>query len=99
MSVTGGYARKLLGAEHVGVRELRNKLSAYVREESTVIVTKRGTPEKVMLPYEELVELLDIIDELSDPKTLEAVREGREAIDAGADGIPVENTLRKFLDE
>lgn len=44
----------------------------------------------------DILELMDILDEVSDPQIVATVREGKEAIRRGNAGIPVLRTFRKF---
>ncbi len=93
-----GITLDLLKAEHVGARALRNNLFEFLKEDGPLVVTDRGKPVRVILNYEKILELLDMLDELSDPETVEAVREGRKAIAKGVKGIPVSrlfNEVRK----
>ena len=87
-------AINLFKAPHVGVRELKEKLSSFLKKDSPLIVTDHGEPTKVIVPYTEMVELLDILDEMSDPETLAAVAAGRKSIRQGAKGIAVLDSLR-----
>jgi prevent-host-death family protein len=86
-------ATEILKSEHVGIRELKKHLSEYINEEKLIVVTKRGKPVEVLLPYEDLLELTDIIDELSDPDALQLVSEGRKAIKKGNKGISVKEII------
>jgi hypothetical protein len=80
----------LLRADHIGVRDLKKHLSTKLLDK-LLVITDRGNPVSVNLPYPDVLELLDIIDELSDLETLKTVYEGREAITAGEEGVPVAN--------
>ena len=48
------------------------------------------------MPYFDMLELSDIIDELSDPEALTAVREGRKAVFSGTKGITVSHLFKKI---
>jgi hypothetical protein len=89
-------ANELLKAKHVGIRELKNRISRFFKSEKPLIVTERGIPTKVILSYEEMLELLDIIDELSDSTTVALIQEGRGAIEKGTKGIPVSYLFKKI---
>ncbi len=91
MSIAG----EILHAEHVGIREMKVHLSMKFLKK-TMIITEHGKPVSVNLPYEELMELVDILDELADPKTLQAVADGRREYLKGAKGVPVERLLSKY---
>lgn len=89
-------ALDILKAPHVGVRDLKEKLSKYLKDERPLIVTERGTPKKVIVPYDEMIEVLEILDELSDREALQTVQEGRKAIAAGAKGVPVSKLFKRI---
>lgn len=79
----------LLKAKHIGVRELKAHLSQRLKGRGPLIVTEHGTPTKVIVSYNDMLEIVDILDELQDRGTLFAVQEGRRAIKAGVKGVPV----------
>ena len=85
----------LLKASHVGIRELKGNLTTGLLKRPLVI-TDRGVPVSVSLPYSDILELMDILDEVSDPRTVATVQKGKEAIRRGNAGIPVSNLFRKF---
>jgi hypothetical protein len=87
-------ATVLLRASHIGIRELKEHLSTEFLKEPLVI-TDRGEPVSINLPYSDVLELIDILDEFSDAETLAAVQEGRNAISGGARGITVSTLFRK----
>jgi len=81
-------ASALLRAPHKGIKYLKEHLSTKYLDR-LLVITDHGEPVSVSLPYGELLEIMDILDELSDRETLKNVQEGREAIKAGVKGIPV----------
>jgi PHD/YefM family antitoxin component YafN of YafNO toxin-antitoxin module len=85
----------LLKADHIGVSDFKEHLSAKFLNK-LLVITDRGNPVSVNLPYSDVLELLDILDELTDPETIATIREGREAIKAGTEGIPVSDKNRKL---
>lgn len=89
-------ATALLNAKHIGVRELREHLSNRLKGNKPIIVTDRGVPTKVILSYEDMLELVDILDELQDRSALQTVEEGRRAIKGGAKGIPVSDLFNQI---
>lgn len=89
-------ATALLSAKHVGVRELREHLSQRLKGKRPLIVTEHGTPTKVILSYQDMLELIEILDELQDRQTLETVQEGRRAIKRGTKGIPVSELFHQI---
>lgn len=89
-------AAMLLKAPHVGVRELKAHLSQFLKKKSPFIVTERGVPVDVVLPYAEVIEMVELIDEAADFNALSAVHEGRHAVKEGAKGIPVLRLFNKI---
>ncbi len=88
-------ATNILKAPHVGIRDLKIHLSSLLKKGS-LIVTERGKPVNVILPYSDMIELLDMLDEITDPETIKAIQEGRKAISTGVKGIPVSNVFKKL---
>ncbi len=89
-------AMDLLKADHVGVRELKTHLSKRLKIHKPLVVTDHSQPVKVIIAYEDMVELLDMLDEVTDEATLALVQEGRKAIQSGAKGIPVSRLFNKI---
>ncbi len=88
-------ATSILKAPHVGIRDLKIHLSSLLKKGS-LIVTERGKPVNVILPYSDMIELLDMIDEITDPEIIKIMQEGRKAISTGVKGIPVSNVFKKL---
>ncbi len=88
-------ATDLLRAHHIGIRDLKEHLSTKFLDE-ILVITDRGTPVSVNLPYSDVLELIDILDELADVEAMATIAEGREAIKAGAKGIPVSNLFDRI---
>ncbi|KKK64762.1 hypothetical protein LCGC14_2980920 [marine sediment metagenome] len=88
-------ATTILKSPHVGIRDLKIHLSSLLKKGS-LIVTERGKPVNVILPYSDMIELLDMLDEITDPETIKTIQEGRKAISRGVKGIPVSNVFKKL---
>lgn len=88
-------ASELLKAKRVGVRAFKAHISADFLNK-TVVITDRGNPVSVNIPYEEIVELADVLDEFSDMETVWDVQEARKAIKAGNKGIAVSKLFKKI---
>ncbi len=88
-------ATSILKSPHVGIRDLKIHLSSLLKKGS-LIVTERGKPVNVILPYSDMIELLDMLDEITDPETIKTIQEGRKAISTGVKGIPVSNVFKKL---
>ncbi len=59
----------LLEAKHVGIRELREHLSKRLKGNKPLIVTEHGTPIKVILSYQEMLNLLEKFQNRQIPNT------------------------------
>ncbi len=85
----------LLKAPHIGVRQFKAGLSKFLKGGNPLIITERGVPVEVIIPYAEAIEMVDLIDEATDLETLKSVEEGREAIKAKRKGISVLHLFSK----
>jgi len=88
----------LLKAKHCGIREYKEHLSTTLLK-GFIVITDRGKPISVNLPYQEVLEMLDIFDEILDPETVSNVLKGRKSIKSGGKGIPVSNLFNKLKNE
>ena len=88
-------ATDLLKAQHIGIRELKEHLSTKFLHE-TLVITDRGAPISVNLPYSDMLELTDILDELADLETITTIQEGRKAIKRGSKGIDISNLFKRI---
>ncbi len=79
----------------VGARELRTNLAKVLKSRQAYFVTDHGKPVKAMIPYEVLLELLEMLEELKDKTLIQDVVQGRKEYAAG-EWVPV-NRLRKKL--
>lgn len=80
-------ATNLLRAEFVGVRTLKARLSAYLRNNHTLVVTDRGRPKRVILGYDDAIDLLEMIEEARDRQWRREVNMARRAYARGG-GVP-----------
>ena len=67
----------------VGARELRTNLAKVLKSRQAYFVTDHGKPVKAMIPYEVLLELLEIVEELKDKALLQEVAQGRREYQEG----------------
>ncbi|GAG68990.1 unnamed protein product [marine sediment metagenome] len=88
-------ATNLLKASHIGIRNFKKLLSTKLLDE-LIVITNRGTPVSVNIPYSDALELIDILDELADLETISAVEEARKAIRSGVTGIPVSDLFNRI---
>ena len=88
-------ATDLLKANHVGIRDIKEHLSTRLLK-NILVITDRGTPVSVNLPYPDVLELVDIIDEVTDLETMTMVSEARRAVREGSKGMPVANLFNRI---
>jgi len=88
-------ATNLLKASHIGIRNFKKLLSTKLLDE-LIVITNRGTPVSVNIPYSDALELIDILDELADLETITAVEKARKAIRSGVAGIPVSDLFNRI---
>jgi len=89
-------ARALLKARNIDIRRCRNNLSRLIKKHEFLIITDHNNPESVLVPYNDMLEIVDVLDELQDKKTIKAVAEGRKAIRAGTKGIAVSRVFKRI---
>jgi len=85
----------LLKAKSIGVRNFRDKVSRLIHTHEIFVVTEHGSPTSVLLPYDDVLEIVDVLDELRDKDALKAVAQGRKAIGRGVKGILASKILKK----
>lgn len=90
-------ATALLRANHMGIRDFKDHLSSVLKRAGPTVITDNGTPQNVVMPYEDVMELIDILDELQDPDTLKIIAKGRKAIKRGAKGRLVSKLFGKIM--
>ena len=86
--------KALLKAKSIGVRKFRDKISRLIHAHEMFVVTEHGSPASVLLPYNDVLEIVDVLDELRDKDALKAVAEGRKAVGRGAKGVAAEKIFK-----
>ena len=92
------FERALLRARTIGVRKFRDNLSRFMRTNDMFVVTEHGNPTSVLLPYDDVMEIVDVLEELNDRDTVKLVAQGRRAISRGVKGISAEKVFKKDKD-
>ena len=87
--------KALLKARSIGVRNFRDKVSSLMHSHEMFVVTEHGRPTSVFLPYDDALEIVDILYELRDKNTLKVVAQGRKAISRGTKGVLASKILKK----
>ena len=85
----------LLRAKHVGIRDLKNRLSEYLDKGAPLVATDRGIPKYFLVPYEEMAELAEMMEELSDRELVAQVQEGRREYREGG-WIPADSMWKRL---
>ena len=81
--------------KYVGVRELRTNLATVLKSRQAYFVTDHGKSVKAMIPYEVLLELLEIMEELKDKTLVQEVAQGRKEYQQGG-WVPVSRLKKRF---
>ncbi|GEM_PF-619089 len=89
-------ANDLLRSKHIGAKLFRSRLFHYLKADDSLVITERGEPVRVMINYDKMLDLIDMMDELSDPVTIKAVYDGRRSIARGSRGIAVSRLFSKI---
>jgi antitoxin (DNA-binding transcriptional repressor) of toxin-antitoxin stability system len=82
-------------AKPVNVREAQAKLSQLIRSKSPSMVLSHGKPVSFLVPYEEMLDLVEMLDELKDTKLLHEIARARGEYARGK-AVPAERLLRKM---
>ena len=89
--------KEFKNARYVGVRELRENLAKAVKSHRFIFVTDHGKPVKAMVPYEVLLELLEVLEELKDKSLVQEIIMGRKEYAKG--GWVSVDRIKKMLSE
>jgi len=85
----------LLKAKHVGVKSFRTHLSRFIRSQQPYIIMDRTQPQEFVIPYNEMIKLVEMLEELYDPELLKQIAEGRNAYRKGG-WVPVSRLWQKL---
>jgi prevent-host-death family protein len=86
---------QMLSAQHIGVRELKNKLPEVLHSHKAVIATQHGKPAYFLLPYEDMLEIVEMLEEIKDKELLRLIESGRRSY-AKSGWKPVSNLWKKL---
>lgn len=82
-------------AKPVNVREAQAQLSRLIRSKSPSMVLSHGKPVSFLVPYEDMLDLVDSLDELKDQKLLGEIARARAEYTQGKT-IPAERLFKKM---
>ena len=88
----------LLKSDFIGIKELRASITTD-KLKNTLILTDHGKPVSVSVPYYDMLELLDILEEVSDPDTIATVLAARKARKNTAKGVSVSKAFDEFREK
>src|SRR5574339_260095 len=93
--VVMGAISLLRNARPVNVREAQARLSKLIRSKSPSMVLSHGKPVSFLVPYEDMLDLVEALDELKDQQLLKEIERARtEYVRGGA--VPAERLLKKM---
>lgn len=81
-------------AKPVNVREAQAQLSKLIRSKSPSMVLSHGKPVSFLVPYEDMLDLVESLDELKDKKLLNEIVRARTEYAQGK-AVPAERLLKK----
>ena len=82
-------------AKPVNVREAQAQLSKLIRSKSPSMVLSHGKPVSFLVPYEDMLDLVDTLDELKDKKLLSEIERSRSEYAQGKE-VPAERLFKKM---
>ena len=85
----------LRNAKPVTVREAQAQLSKLIRSKSPSMVLSHGKPVSFLIPYDDMLDLVEALDELKDQQLLKEIERARtEYVRGGA--VPAERLFKKM---
>lgn len=90
-----GVGNLLRNAKPVNVREAQAQLSKLIRSKSPSMVLSHGKPVSFLVPYEDMLNLVETLDELKDKKLLGEIERARTEYAQGKQ-VPVERLFKKM---
>ena len=86
----------ILKAPHVGIKEFRSRItSKSIKKDKALVLTDHGEPLKVVIDYDELIDLIESLEDLQNKNLWNLVNESRAAVAKGEKSIPAQRPSRK----
>ena len=82
-------------AKSVGVREAQAKLSKLIEASNPTIITSHGVPKSLLISYDEMLEILEVLEELKDKRLIEEIARARKEYEEGL-SVPAERLFKKL---
>ncbi|WHZ24792.1 MAG: hypothetical protein OJF47_003904 [Nitrospira sp.] len=88
-------ANLLRKAKPINVREAQAHLSKLIRSKSPSMVLSHGKPVSFLVPYEDMLDLVESLDELKDKKLLGEIAKARGEYAEGK-AVPAERLFKRL---
>ncbi len=82
-------------AKPVKVRDAQAQLSKLIRSKSPTVVLSHGKPVSFLVPYEDMLNLVDTLNELKDKKLLAEIERARTEYARGKE-VPPKRLFKKM---
>ena len=82
-------------AKSVGVREAQAKLSRLIESRSPSIITSHGIPKSFLIAYDDMLDILEVLEELKDKRLIEEIARARREYEEGL-SVPAERLFKKL---
>ncbi len=82
-------------AKPVNVREAQAQLSKLIKSKSPSMVLSHGKPVSFLVPYEDMLDLVETLEELEDKKLLGEIEQARKDYVQGK-AVPAERLFKKM---
>jgi len=82
-------------AKPVNVREAQAQLSKLIKSKEPSMVLSHGKPVSFLVPYEDMLDLVETLDELKDKKLLGEIEQARKDYVEGK-AVPAERLFKKM---
>ncbi len=85
----------LRNAKPVNVREAQAQLSKLIRSKSPSIVLSHGKPVSFLVPYDDMLDVVEALDELKDQLLLKEMEDARTDYARG-EAVPADRLFKKL---
>jgi len=79
-------------AKPVNLREAQSQLSELIKSKEISLFLSHGKPVSFLVPYEDMLDLVETLDELQDKKILQEITQARKDYAQGR-AVPAEGLL------
>lgn len=86
----------ILRAEHLGIKEFKTHICQILKANKPQIITDHGRPRQFVIPYEEMIEIVEVLEELSDPEFLKEIQQARKFCKKNKESIPASKLWREM---